>query len=109
MGRFKNDTELHDYTELVIELWTAYMVHGYNLSSVGGGDSRNGIDTIKSEANRFLDMVNGAQALGWWWDGGWIDAVQEYAHYTAATRKYGPAYETVTYNITKYMEPKETK
>lgn len=107
MGRFKNDTELNDYTEVVIELWTAYMVHGFNLSNIGGGDSMEGIDAIKIEANRFLDMVDRAEALGWWWDGGWIDAVQEYAHYTAATRKYGPAHEAVVFDITKYMEPKD--
>jgi len=107
MNRFKNTSELHDYTELVIELWTSYMVYGFNLSSLGGGDSRAGIDRIQYDATYFLDIVEAKEAEGWWWDGGWIDAVQEYAHYTAATRKYGPAHDGVVFNITKYMEPKE--
>lgn len=102
-----NDEQLHDYTDLVIELWTAYMVHGFNLSSIGSGDSHEGIDIISRYASKFLDIVEDAEGEGWWWDGGWIEAVQEYAHYTAATFKYGPAHETVVFDITKYMEPKE--
>ena len=39
MRSLKDTEELHDYTELVIELWTAYMFHGFSLSNLGGGDS----------------------------------------------------------------------
>ena len=109
MPNLQHTSELHDYTELVIELWTAYMTHGFNLSDLGGEyGSCEGIDVIAREALHFLEIVDDAEAKGWWWDGGWIDAVQEYAHYTAATFRYGPAHEAVVFDITKYMEPKET-
>lgn len=108
MRQLQDTSELHDYTELVIELWTAYMVHGFNLSSIGGGDSRDGIDRISGEAYMFIDKATTMEARGWWWDGGWIEAVQSWAHWNAQMTKYGN-FSQPQFDITKYMEPKETK
>jgi len=107
MRQLQDTAELHDYTELVIELWTAYMGYGFNLSSIGGGDSRDGIDVIQRYAMQFIDIVEDKEAQGWWWDGGWIDAVQAWAHNRAKTLKYGHVSDSEVFNITKYMEPKE--
>lgn len=72
------DEQLHNYTEAVIELWTAYQHKKFNLSDIGGKhglDSRYGIDRIALEAEEFLGKVKSAEDEGYWWDGGWIDAV----------------------------------
>ncbi len=108
MRELQDTSELHDYTELVIELWTAYMVHGFNLSELGGGDSREGIDRIQHDAIYFQELVETKESEGWWWDGGWIEAVQSWAHWIAQMAKYGN-FSQPQYDITKYMEPKETK
>lgn len=106
MHHLRDTEELHDYTELVIELWTAYMVHGFNLSDLGGGDSREGIDRIQRDALAFQERVEAKEAEGWWWDGGWIEAVESWAHWNAQMAKYGNTGQP-GYDITKYMEPKE--
>jgi len=107
MRQLQDTSELHDYTELVIELWSAYMEYGFNLSSLGGGDSMAGIDRIRYDATCFLDIVEAKESEGWWWDGGWIEALQSYALHHASLAKYGNIGQE--WNITKYMEPKETK
>ena len=53
--------------------------------------------------------MNNEQLHGWWWDGEWIVAVRAWAHNRAQTLKYGHVSDSEVFDITKYMEPKETK
>jgi len=97
-----NDEQLHDYTEVVIELWTAYHHKKFNLSDIGGGDSRAGIDHISWEAEEFLNKVSNAEGDGYWWDGWWIDAVWSWAKY--AVNRWMDAVQP-PFNVMEFMEP----
>jgi hypothetical protein len=98
--KLENTSELHDYTELVIEISNEYLSHGMNLSNIGGGNSREGIDKIMQEALYFFYLVEKAEERGWWWDGGWIEAVQCYASCVV---------NDTPFDIYEFMKPKETK
>lgn len=60
------DEQLHDYTELVIEIWDAYAERGFTLSDMVDGDSREGIDYVSKMANRFLEDVKHRESQGFW-------------------------------------------
>lgn len=99
-----DDEQLHYYTEVVIELWTAYQHRKFNLSNLGGGDSRVGIDHISWEAGEFLNRVKNAEEEGYWWDGGWIDAVWCWAKW--AVQRWMDV-DQPPFEVTVFMEPKE--
>lgn len=73
---------LHDYTAVVVDLWHFAQSRKpkLSLSFIGGGDSRNGVDAVSHAATEFLKCVERAEAVGYWWDGGWIEAVEEFAN-----------------------------
>lgn len=86
------DTWLRDYTEVVMDLVYACESRRPKLTwhYLGNGDSRDGIDTIGYAAALWLQCVHRAEAVGYFWDGEWIEACEEYANLvTKYWRKYG--------------------
>ncbi len=74
-----NDDNLHSYTELVIELWDRADALELNLSDIGGGDSQAGVDVISDLALAAIRAEKWALGQDLWWDGQWVDCIQEYA------------------------------
>ena len=101
-----NDEQLHDYTELVIEIWDAYTERGYTLSDMVDGGFREGIDYVSKMACRFLEDVGHRESQGFWWDGGWIAAVQGYAQHVVDF--HPPSDWIPMYDVTKFMESPDT-
>ena len=74
------DEQLHDYTEVVIELTSAIRRLYVDLCEVaGGGDSRDGIDRIARAAIAFCEAEKEVVAGDIFWDGGRLDAVLDYS------------------------------
>lgn len=109
--------DLYDFTLLVIELWQAARERKpkLDLSHVGLGNSRSGVDEVKGCALTFMECERRAEAAGYWWDGDFYDATESFADQVSKIWAKGRSPETSELEsicaklFKKHMLPPEKK